>query len=307
MDQPYLIDINFNNKTIDTIGKQSINNLQHFSAHSKYINKNIESIEYKMDKNIVTFYDLDNKFNIEKSLDIKFNYIPITHDFYSTNKNIYLIDSPIEVDFKNVLIKKMPLHLNNKKETFIYVYNKLKQEITTYTCDEGIFLFHYSIIQEDNNYIKIYAPLYDNFDFSSLNIQGRYRMILINKKTKNVKIIKNKELENYNLDFPICFDNTKIIMQNKKDKYINGFIVCKDLKIIKKFIFNNRKIKGEHNIIKINNNNYLLFFSEINNKNYISILNIDKYNNQYISDQYIIDIEISENINFGFHSIFIQN
>jgi carotenoid cleavage dioxygenase-like enzyme len=37
-DQPYLIDINFNEKTIQTIGKQKINNLEHFSAHSKFTN-----------------------------------------------------------------------------------------------------------------------------------------------------------------------------------------------------------------------------------------------------------------------------
>lgn len=307
MDQPYLIDINFNNNSIDTIGKQNINNLKHFSAHSKHLNKNIESIEYKMDKNIVTFYNLDNKFNIEKSIDFKYHYIPLVHDFYSTNKNIYLIDSPLEIDFKNIFVKKMPLHLNNKKETFIYVYNKLKKETTTYTCDEGIFLFHFGFIEEDNNYIKIYAPLYNNFDFSSLDIKGSYRMILINKKDKKVNIIKNNELENYNLDFPICYDNNKIIMQNKKQKYINGFIVCKDLKIIKKIIFNNRKIKGEPNIIKLNNTYYLIFFSEINNKNYISILDLNKYVNQDIPDQHIIDIELPKKINFGFHSIFIQN
>jgi hypothetical protein len=324
MDQPYLVDINFNNKVIDTMGKKNINNLKHFSAHSKYINNKIESIEYKMDKNIVTFYDLDTKFNIEKSIDFKYHYLPLVHDFYSTKKNIYLIDSPLEIDIKNVLFKKMPLYLNNKKKTFIYVYDKIKEETITYTCDEGIFLFHYGFIQEDSNYIKIYAPLYDNFDFSSLDIKGRYRMILINKKNKKVNIIKNEELENYNLDFPILYDNIsnlkstdanhnplvsipKIIMQNKSENYINGFIICKDLKIIKKIIFNNREIKGEHSVIIIDKNNYLIFFSQINNKNYISILNLNKYNNQDITNQHIIDIEIPENINFGFHSIFIQN
>jgi carotenoid cleavage dioxygenase-like enzyme len=307
MDQPYLLDINFNNKTINTIGKKVIEKIDHFSAHSKHINKNIESIEYKMDKNMVTFYDLDNKFNIKKSINFKFNYMPLTHDFYSTNKNVYLIDSPLEIDYNNVLFKKMPLHLNNKKETFIYIYNKIKEEITTYICNEGIFLFHFGFIQEDNDYIKIYAPLYDNFDFSSLDIQGKYRMILINKKNKKVNIIKNNELENYNLDFPISYDNTKIIMQNKVNNLVNGFIICKDLKIIKKIIFNNRNIKGEHSVIKINNIYYLIFFCEINNKNYISILNIDKYNNQDILDQHIIDIELPKDINFGFHSIFVKN
>ena len=192
----------------------------------------------------------------------------------------------------------MPLHLNVNKNTFIHVYDKIKEKTITYTYDRGIFLFHYADIKEDNNYIKIYAPLYDKFDFSSLDIQGKYRIILINKKNKEVSVIKNEELENYNLDFPISYNN-KIVMQNKKNNIVNGFIICKDLKIIKKLIFNNRSIKGEHNIIKINNNNYLIFFSEIDNKNYISLLNLDK-------DIDIIDIELSEKIIFGFHSIFIK-
>jgi carotenoid cleavage dioxygenase-like enzyme len=306
MDYPYLIDIDFKNNKINTVGKKIINNLDHFSAHSKY-NKNIgsiESIEYKMDKNMVSFYDLDSYFNLKNIVKFKFKNIPLVHDFYSNDDNLFLIDSPLEIDYDKVLVKKMPLKLNKNKDTYIYVYNKNTKKKDTYICEDGFFLFHYGNIKEDNDYIKIFAPLYEKFDFSDLNIIGKYRMILINKKTRCVYIIKNMELEKYNLDFPVkyCdkFGQENIVLSNKDSGLTNnGFIICNDLKIIKKFIFQGRNIKGEHCVKKIDNINYLLFFSESNGKNFISILNLeDKLDN-------IIDIEIKEDIQFGFHSIFV--
>jgi len=336
MDYPYLIDIDFKNNKINTIGKKIINNLEHFSAHSKYNQNtgNIESIEYKMLENIVSFYDLDSDFNVKNIVEFKFKNIPLVHDFYSNNDKLFLIDSPLEIDYNKVLVKKMPLKLNNDKYTYIYVYNKNTGKKDTYICEDGFFLFHYGNIKEDDDYIKIFAPLYEKFDFSDLNINGKYRMILINKKTHEVSIIKNIELEKYNLDFPVkYFNNTgdeNIILSNKEGGSNKGFIICKDLEIIKKFIFKNRNIKGEHSIIKIDNINYLLFFSESNGKNFISILNLDvdlegdldvalegdldvalegdldvALEGEGISHKNIIHIEIKEDIQFGFHSIFV--
>lgn len=307
MDYPYLIDINFKNNQINTLGKKIINNLEHFSAHSKYNkkSKNIESIEYKMDKNIVSFYDLDSNFNIKNVVDFKFKNIPLVHDFYSNDDNLFLIDTPLEIDYDKVFIKKMPLKLNKDKNTHIYVYNKNTKKKDSYTCEDGFFLFHYGDIKEDDDYIKIFAPLYEKFDFSDLNIIGKYRMILIDKKMGNVSIIKNMELEKYNLDFPVkyCdnFGKENIVLSNKASRLSNnGFIICNELEIIKKFIFQGRNIKGEHSIIKIDNINYLLFFSESNGKNFISILNLEGNLDN------IIDIEIKEDIQSGFHSIFVE-
>ena len=359
MDYPYLIDIDFKNNRINTLGKKMINNLEHFSAHSKYNENscNIESIEYKMDKNIVSFYELDRNFNLKYTVDFKFKNIPLVHDFYSNNDNLFLIDSPLEIDYDKVWVKKMPLKLNKDKNTHIYVYNKNTKKKDSYICEDGFFLFHYGKISENDDYIKIFAPLYEKFDFSDLNIIGKYRMILINKKTRYVSIIKNMELEKYNLDFPVKyydnFGDENIILSNKDERGEgNGFIVCKDLKIIKKFIFQGRNIKGEHSLIKIDNINYLLFFSEYEEgsirKNFISILNLDidmdtdgamddaiddKLDGNGImasavpsracsgcgaagltegcrslrktQHKNIIDIEIKENIQSGFHSIFV--
>ena len=336
MDQPYLLDLDFNNKKINTIKKIESNDFKHFSGHSKYneYSKSIETIEYYMDKNILNFYELDNNFSIINTVNFKLDYMPLIHDFYSENNKIYLIDMPIEIDYNKVLIKKMPIHLNKDKPTNICIYNKINKEKEVYIYNNGIFLFHYGNIIETKNYIKIFAPIYDNFDFSELNIDGKYRMILINKNTKEVSIIKNKELELYNLDFPIKYDD-KIILYNKEKDIINGFIICKDLQIIKKIIFTDRNIKGEHNIIEINNKKYLIFFNEKEeekdeyeekdeeenkkeenkkkekiNKNYISILDLDfvlesELNVDKINEA-IIDIEIPDKVKFGFHSIFVK-
>ena len=307
MDQPYLLDLDFNNKKINTIKKIESNDFEHFSGHSKYNenSKSIETIEYYMDKNIVNFYELDNNFYVKNTANFKLSYMPLIHDFYSANDKIYLIDMPIEIDYNKVLIKKMPIQLNKDKPTNIYIYNKINKKKEVYIYNNGIFLFHYSNIIETKNYIKIFAPIYDNFDFSDLNIYGKYRMILINKNTKEVSIIKNKELELYNLDFPIKYDD-KIILYNKEKNIINGFIICKDLQIIKKIIFTDRNIKGEHNIIEINNKKYLIFFNEKEEKNYISLLDLDLDLCMDKINETIIDIEIPEKIKFGFHSIFVK-
>jgi hypothetical protein len=322
MDQPYLLDLDFNNKKISTINKIESDNFEHFSGHSKYneCSKSIETIEYYMDKNIVNFYELNNNFSIINSVNFKLNYMPLIHDFYSGNDKIYLIDMPLEIDYNKVLIKKMPIQLNKEKPTNIYIYNKIDQKKEVYIYNNGIFLFHYANIIETKNYIKIFAPIYDDFDFSDLNIYGKYRLILINKNTKEVSVIKNKELELYNLDFPIKYDD-KIILYNKEKDIINGFIICKDLQIIKKIIFTDRNIKGEHNIIEINNKKYLIFFNEKEqedkkykkkeiNRNYISILDLDFVLESELNvdkiNKAIIDIEIPDKIKFGFHSIFVK-
>lgn len=307
MDQPYLLNLDFSNKKINTIKKIESNDFKHFSGHSKYNedSKSIETIEYYMDKNIVNFYELYNNFTVKNTANFQFNYMPLIHDFYSVNNKIYLIDMPIEIDYNKVLIKKMPIQLNKNKETNIYIYDKINQKKETYIYNHGIFLFHYGNIIETKNYIKIFAPIYDNFDFSDLNIYGKYRMILINKNSKEVSIIKNKDLELYNLDFPIKYDD-KIILYNKEKNIINGFIICKDLQIIKKIIFTDRNIKGEHNIIEINNKKYLIFFNEKEEKNYISILDLDLDLCLDKINESIIDIEIPEKIKFGFHSIFVK-
>jgi len=299
-DYPYLIDINFNNKTIDTIGKQKIKNLEYFSAHSKYNTgiETIETIEYKMNSNIINYLKLNSKFNKICKLNIKLQHIPIIHDFYSDDNNLIIVDSPLEYDFKNIFKKKLPIVLDNRKNTSIHVINKLTNVPKTYIVNESFYIFHYVNVKEDHMYIKIYASVYNDLDFNSIDFEGKYRMIEINKLDNTTRIYKNEILENYNLDFPINYED-KYIMINTNSKTMNGFIVVKDLQIVKKLIFKNKNVCGEHNVIYIKKMPYLIFFNVENNKNFLSLINLQNYE--------IIDIDIPEQLNLGFHSIFLNN
>lgn len=296
-DYPYLIDINFNNKTINTIGKQKIKNLEYFSAHSKY-NTSIETIEYKMNSNIINYFKLNKNFNEICKLNIKLNNIPIIHDFYSDDNNLIIIDSPLKYDFKNIFKKKLPIILDTKKNTSIQVINKLTNISKIYSINESFYIFHYVNVKEDNKYIKIYASVYNNLDFNSIDFEGKYRMIEINKLDNTTRVYKNAVLENYNLDFPIAY-NDNHIMLNMQNKTMNGFVIVKDLQIVKNLIFKNKNICGEHNVIYIKNIPYLIFFNVEKNNNFLSFINLKNYE--------IIDIDIPEQLNLGFHSIFLRN
>jgi hypothetical protein len=100
----------------------------------------------------------------------------------------------------------------------------------------------------------------------------------------------------------------RIDLRNYVDRRINGFVITKDLNIEKTLFYENKHICGEHNIINIDNIPYLIFFNiefkkEINktNKtnNFISLVNLNNYN--------LIDINIQNDLNLGFHSIFLDN
>ena len=300
-DNPYHLNLDFENKQITTIKKQKIEKVEHFSAHSK-LNKNlIETIDYKMNNNIVTFFTLNNNFKVLNKYNIPFKYLPIIHDFFSFKNSIYLIDSPLTYDFKNLLCKKLPIILDNKK-TYIYVLNKLNGDISKYESNDSFYIFHYGNVSEDDKNINIYGSIYNNLDFNNIDFEGKYRMIQINKHDKSVTVHKNSELEKYNLDFPIHFED-KIILLNMDKRIFNGFIIVKNMKIHKKLFLKNRHICGEHNVIHVKNKPYLIFFNveytKLKRKNFLTLICLRSYES--------IDIEIHNNINLGFHSIFIDN
>ena len=82
---PYELNIDFEQKIINTISKKNIKEIPHFSAHSKFnpLKKTIETIDYNILTNSVSYYELTTNFNIIKHKKIKMKYIPIIHDFFS--------------------------------------------------------------------------------------------------------------------------------------------------------------------------------------------------------------------------------
>ena len=304
-DYPYLININFQEKIVNTVNKIHIGDFQHFSGHSKVFNGNyLETIDYILKNKIVNYYLLNEDFNVINKINFKFNYIPIIHDFYSNNDYLILIDSPLIHKIIYIFQKKIPIYLNNKKKTFIHILDKKNNNVTEYDFKNGFYIFHYAYIKDTDDTLEIYASQYDELEFSNINLKGNYRMIVINKKNKTVFVHKNDLLEKYNLDFPIKFQD-KVVLRNYVNRRINGFVITKDLNIEKTLLYENKHICGEHNIINIDNIPYLIFFniefkkeSNISN-NFISLVNLNNYN--------LIDINIKNNLTLGFHSIFLDN
>lgn len=305
-DKPYLIDIDFENKQIRTLEKMKNVQVNHFSAHSKFDSTSncIDTIDYQILTNTVTYHQLNDNLEPLLKINIKTKYLPIIHDFYKIQNKILVTDSPVVYDIQSLLKGEIPVKLDKNQNTIIHVLDTKKRIPTPpqrFQTNESFYLFHYADCKEDENVIEIYASLYDELDFSQINIVGKYRKIILHKKTRCVVIEKNEELEQMDLDFPIKFEN-KIVMRHLKNQIIDGFVVCRDLKIIKKIYLKDRFCCGEPSISYIEGVPYLItlaFHFENMEESYIILINMRNYNK--------IEIPIGEKLNIGFHSIFLEN
>jgi len=283
-DKPYLIDIDFENKQIQTVEKMEKVKVNHFSAHSKFdsVNNRIHSIDYQILTNTVTYHQLNDNLEPLFQINIKTKYLPIVHDFYKIQNKILVTDSPVVYDIQSFLKGEIPVKLDKNQNTIIHVLDTKKRIPTPtqiFQTNESFYLFHYADCREDENVIEIYASLYDELDFSQINIVGKYRKIILNKRTKEAVIEKNEELEQMDLDFPIKYEN-KIVMRHLKDKIIDGFVVCQDLKIIKKIYLKNRFCCGEPSISYIDGVPYLItlaFHSKNTEQGYVILINMRNY------------------------------
>jgi hypothetical protein len=301
-DKPYYIDIDFKNKDIYTNHKINIQYMKSFSGHSKFKNNRIETIDYNILDNSVTFALLTENFEVIRKIKLRTHYIPVIHDFYTTNNSVIIIDSPLVYDIPNMLNKKIPILFDKTRKTLIHFLDKyVENKKKTYYCNESFYIFHYGDYNENKDYIEIYAPLYDDLDFMNIHISGKYRKIMIHKDRGDVNIERNPELEKYNLDFPIKYDDNRVVLRNIYNNTINGFVFCKELNIIYKLFLKNKFVCGEPAIKVMDNISYLLFFAFDSNNNYFMILNLKNYN--------MIEIPLSIDIplNIGFHSIYIDN
>ena len=310
-DSPYLIDIDFKNKEIETLKKTHVPSMNYFSAHSKW-NNTIESIDYNVLLKRVQYYKLTEEFVTIKNNTIPMEYLPIVHDFISSDDSLIIIDSPLVINFSNIFKKSMPVFLDTSKKTIINVLDKKTLDINKYYINTGFYIFHYADYKETDNIIEIYASQYDKLDFSELNINGKYRKILINRETKQASIIKNNQLEEMNLEFPVKYGD-KVVFRNMKNKQSVGFVVCKELEIIKCINLTNKTISGEPAIKYINNIPYLIAFAftpllvenvqkrnnEKNNSGFLIIIDMNTYE--------VIEIPINETIGIGFHATFISS
>ena len=297
-DLPYSICIHFENNTIDMDKKIELDDILYVSGHSKYAveTKTIHTIEYHVSRYQINYYSLFDNFKIKNKTTIKTNYLPIVHDFALFNSSILITDSPFTINMSD--FQKIPVSLNPNKPTFIHVLNTKTEKIETYNSSEGFYIFHYADVNENDDSIIIYAPIYESMDFSNLNIYGKYRKINIDKRTRNVSIEKNEEIDDYNLDFPIKYKN-KVILRNVENNTINGFVICENLNITKTIMLNNRFVCGEPVIIEIDEIPHIIAFSyDKFSKGHLLIINMENSS--------IINIQLNCSLNIGFHSIFLE-
>jgi carotenoid cleavage dioxygenase-like enzyme len=303
-DHPYKININFNEKKIETIGKHTIEEVSHFSAHSKirYTNDHsyIETIDYDAFNKKTTIYQLDHDFRVLSSIIIPMKYNPIIHDFISTPTSVVLLNSPFILNISTFPLSGT-IELDKSKSSIFYIFKRDTGQIIRYYTDILLYIFHYADVYETENEIEIYASIYDSLNFSNLDLKGKYRKIILDKKTKKVIIEKNKELELLNLEFPVTFfheNKKKILLRYAESNMNTGFIICHKLEIEKRICFKDMCICGEPSIITIDNIPHAIFFTKDNNSSsFLIILNL--------ITEYKVIINIIFNLEIAFHSIFL--
>jgi len=188
------------------------------------------------------------------------------------------IESPLETNIgflkKNM---KMSVFMNKFKSTQLHIIDKNTFSKKSITLKNSFYIFHYANFEENQSEIIIYAPIYESLDFSELNLVGKYRKIVIDKKTFDVNINMNDELEKYNLDFPLKYENN-VILRNIENNAINGFIICTGLIIKKKIFFEDKYLCGEPSIIEIDKNYFLVSFAyNDNNIGFFIIIDLKNY------------------------------
>jgi hypothetical protein len=222
----------------------------------------IESIEYDILSKSVMFSRInENLTKVFSKIPVKMEYYPITHDFLSTTKNVVIIDSPLVHDFSQLFFGKIPIVFDKKMPTFVHVLDKYSKNTTKYISKDAFYMFHYADYTETNNLIEIYGSHYENLDFSELNIQGYYRKIVLDKITKKLVVVKNDELEYYNLDFPVKDSKGRVVLRNIKNRIMNGFIMVDGLRIVKKWLFSDLFFCGEHVIANVEGRDILMAYA----------------------------------------------
>lgn len=313
-DNPYLLHFYHNTSTIKTIGK--IRTPYPLSGHSKkstdcYGTPVIESVHYHIFSKKVMYYTMDeNLNNILSKAFIKTKYIPIIHDFLSTSDSIVIVDSPLVFDFPKLFNGKMPLRFDTNLPTYIHILHKNTGYVSTYKLYCPFYVFHFAKYVDSFQQLEIYAPLYDDIDFDSIKIKGRYRKIVIDKCHKTAYVCNNLETEKYNLDFPVIDIFGNVVLRNIEKRKINGFVkVDTNMAITQKWMFNDIFFCGEPISVRLNDKNGLIAFG--NSDTSMSPLSFDNATHGGIvllnmEDGTVVKIPVNDSLTMGFHTISIS-
>ena len=296
-DLPYEINVDFDKKRVETRGRTQVPGLFHFSAHSKYNidNRSIETMDYDILTHTVTFFIVSGSLLPRRRFQIRPTYMPVVHDFVSTPKSFVFCDSPLTF---HCLAKRIPVRFMTNAPTFFHTVDKGTGIHRTFQSTESFYIFHYADSIETEDKIEIYASLYDTLDFSKIDIQGRYRKVVLDKQSGGVEIIRNPVLETMNLEFPIDYGKLRIFLRNTKNA-MDGIVICEGLEIVRIIDLDDKYISGEPRVIYLEDNAYLmaLAYSKKGTDGFLLLIGLD--NNKRI------EIPLYENLTLGFHSIFI--
>lgn len=297
-DQPYEIKVDFYNKTISTLEKIKIKGISSFSGHTKIKANTIETVSYDILKKKIEFITLDLDLNILSKQPLQTNYMPVIHDFLSDDNYFVVFDSPLEFDIKRIFQSSFPVFLNHNKPTYIHILNKHTGETETFSVNEGFYTFHFSKFIDKEDRFLIQSTQVDELDFTSLNFYSTLREVSINKYTKITENKKFPHLEELSMDFPVKI-NEKYVLYSliEKQKGFIGFVICENMKIIKKIILQDTIILGELQIISLSNRSYIICFTKKNETNYVMLMDLKTFSTY--------DVPIPIKITSGFHSLFI--
>lgn len=300
-DLPYQIDLDFINKKLRTMQKVNIHGIDNFSGHSKFNENVLNTLDYNFITKIVSYTTFDEHFKQIKKVLLRTSYIPIIHDFVVTKKGFLFVDSP----FIWSLFSQFPVILSNNPN-YIHIYDKYTNKETKYKCSSEITpftIFHYADIIETKNKIHIFGSQYEKLQFSSLDLEGKYRETIVNCNTGKISINKNPELEMMNLDFPVKWKEF-ILLRSIENQKINGFVLCRGLKIVKKMVLpENRFFCGEPSIISDNSDSpFLIGFSYDSSENGYFVL-FEIFTSIYFEIP-LISNNIHISLKIGFHSTF---
>jgi len=301
-DHPYEIHINKETKQIETVGKKKIEGLAHFSAHPKIKHTYVETIDYDVLRKKTTVFQYDHEFRLLSSLEIPMKYFPIIHDFISTRDSMVCLNSAFMWNISILPRLTGKFQLDNIKPGIFFHVDRNTGKIIRYYTEKGIYIFHYADVYETENEMEIYAPIYESLDFSNLKLEGKYRKIILDKRTNKIHIEKNMELEKWNVEFPVPFlheNKKKILLRCVDTEQNTGFMICHQLEIEKVIFFPGKCICGEPSIVEIEEIPYAVFFTVDNNDNgFFTIVNI-------ITEQKI-EINLYMKLQIGFHAIYTQ-
>lgn len=293
-DLPYLVHLYHNTSTITTIKYMDAfyPAIQELSGHSKLNSKIIETMDYHIFSKTVDFHQIsENMLTLLCTKTIQMHYRSIVHDFISTTSKYMVMDSPLVFNLGRLFWGKIPLVFREKSPSFIHVLDKVTNKVDSYAMERGYYVFHYSSYCETDQAIEIYAPLYENLDFSTVNIAGKYRKMVLDKATKKVRVEYNRELESLNLDFPIKTVDGRVILRNIDNNRINGFVMVDGLRVVKQWFYDDVFFMGEHVVV----GNVLMAFCMKNGRNFLCMIDMPTDRTEFFDCSY--------ELTMGFHSM----